>query len=604
MEKKDDDDICPICTDSITIYGFGPCNHRVCHVCCIRLRALYKKLSCALCKSECKSVILTSDRRPDIPFASFNLKSMLFDRKLSAYCDDQETLDDITTLLRFNCPDTACDQALANWAGLKDHVRKSHKRVLCEICIRHKKIFAHEHQLYTQASLLTHKKEGDGDPSFRGHPECRFCLQFFYSADELFEHCRERHEECHVCRQKGVKDQYFRDYNSLEEHFGSDHYLCRDRECLEKKFVVFDSEIDFKGHMATEHAGTMSKEQQRQTRRIDVGFQSSPSRGGGRGGSSSNASVRGRAPPGFGSRLSQTTRKNDDSVESAATGVDSLQVSTPRHDWPSLAAGDRAPPAQIFPPLGVTRVFDALLDQNLVSVVNTREILDAERIVAQKVAIAVGHDPQKWGAFKSNCINYIRGAILPERFYGQIDTILGQQFITRSFKIVVNIFPEHLRAPLLRVHEDKKVRQQDFPDLEPALANLSSSSRAKILVIKSKKKGSFNGGKDSSGRPWVSDSMNSQTLSTTTAPSQQFPALQSSKPSTSVASVNFDSPRRNKFAPKTSWVPASSSTAPLPSSTAASQQFPSLPSVPKKKMVFSVKSTKNSSSASDQNPSL
>lgn len=60
-------------------------------------------------------------------------------------------------------------------------------------------------------------KTGDTekDPSFRGHPECEFCRKHFYSPDELYEHCREKHETCHICRQQGVRDQYYRDYQAL-----------------------------------------------------------------------------------------------------------------------------------------------------------------------------------------------------------------------------------------------------------------------------------------------------------------------------------------------------------------------------------------------------
>ena len=42
--------------------------------------------------------------------------------------------------------------------------------------------------------------------------------------------------------------QYYVDYNSLEQHFRNDHFTCIDQECLEKKFIVFDSEMDLKAH--------------------------------------------------------------------------------------------------------------------------------------------------------------------------------------------------------------------------------------------------------------------------------------------------------------------------------------------------------------------
>jgi hypothetical protein len=51
-DAEDDDDaaICWICAEPVKYYSVAECNHRTCHVCALRLRALYKKLNCAFCK--------------------------------------------------------------------------------------------------------------------------------------------------------------------------------------------------------------------------------------------------------------------------------------------------------------------------------------------------------------------------------------------------------------------------------------------------------------------------------------------------------------------------------------------------------------------------
>jgi hypothetical protein len=41
---------CLICTEEIKIAAFGQCNHPICHLCCLRLRALYKSNQCPYCK--------------------------------------------------------------------------------------------------------------------------------------------------------------------------------------------------------------------------------------------------------------------------------------------------------------------------------------------------------------------------------------------------------------------------------------------------------------------------------------------------------------------------------------------------------------------------
>ena len=46
----DGDVVCFICAEPVKYYAVSVCNHRTCHVCSLRLRALYKKLDCTFCK--------------------------------------------------------------------------------------------------------------------------------------------------------------------------------------------------------------------------------------------------------------------------------------------------------------------------------------------------------------------------------------------------------------------------------------------------------------------------------------------------------------------------------------------------------------------------
>lgn len=78
---------------------------------------------------------------------------------------------------------------------------------------------------------------------------------------------RKNHFECDICLyQLNVQNRYYKDYNDLENHFRADHFLCEERECLAKKFVVFKSHIDLQGHMATDHPHIKT------SRKIDVHF--------------------------------------------------------------------------------------------------------------------------------------------------------------------------------------------------------------------------------------------------------------------------------------------------------------------------------------------
>lgn len=44
------DDSCLICAEPMRYHSVPECNHRTCHVCALRLRALYKRQDCTFCK--------------------------------------------------------------------------------------------------------------------------------------------------------------------------------------------------------------------------------------------------------------------------------------------------------------------------------------------------------------------------------------------------------------------------------------------------------------------------------------------------------------------------------------------------------------------------
>jgi len=150
--------------------------------------------------------------------------------------------------------------------------------VASDLCTRNKKVFTHEHELFTAVELQKHQRYGDDNPGaadqsgFKGHPECGFCSQRFYGDDELYLHCRDKHERCHICdrRDGSRQQQYYVNYHSLEMHFKKEHFLCPDRECLEKKFVVFDSDMDLKAHQLEIHPSGLSKDALRDARRVDM----------------------------------------------------------------------------------------------------------------------------------------------------------------------------------------------------------------------------------------------------------------------------------------------------------------------------------------------
>ena len=43
-------EVCFICASPVVHNAVAPCNHRTCHICSLRLRALYKTKACAHCR--------------------------------------------------------------------------------------------------------------------------------------------------------------------------------------------------------------------------------------------------------------------------------------------------------------------------------------------------------------------------------------------------------------------------------------------------------------------------------------------------------------------------------------------------------------------------
>ncbi|KAL4064806.1 hypothetical protein V8B97DRAFT_1875710 [Scleroderma yunnanense] len=280
VAEVSDTAICWICAEPVKYYSVSACNHRTCHICALRLRALYKKLDCTFCKETQPMVIFTCS--PDALFSSYRPDDIPHkDYKLSIYFETTDMMEETLVLLRFNCPDHDCDYTASGWGDLKLHVRAVHGKMLCELCLRFKKVFAHEHSLYPPNILpfhlpsmphRSHKQVPKESIEGGVHPLCEFCRECFFSDDELYVHMRERHEECFICKQNEIRDQYFQNYASLEAHFAQAHFVCTNSTCQAQKFVVFGSALDLKAHQVEVHGAEMSSRDKRDARRVQTEF--------------------------------------------------------------------------------------------------------------------------------------------------------------------------------------------------------------------------------------------------------------------------------------------------------------------------------------------
>lgn len=131
--NDDDDDVeaevCFICASPVIHNSIAPCNHRTCHICALRMRALYKTRACAHCRSESEFVAFTDDankRYEDFAEADFARS----DPGLGIKYEKNEIFEDTVLLLRYNCPEESCDIACYGWPDLHRHVKNVHHRVM------------------------------------------------------------------------------------------------------------------------------------------------------------------------------------------------------------------------------------------------------------------------------------------------------------------------------------------------------------------------------------------------------------------------------------------------------------------------------------------
>ncbi|KAG8630724.1 hypothetical protein KVT40_002343 [Elsinoe batatas] len=496
-------EVCFICASPVVHNSVAPCNHRTCHICALRLRALYKTKACAHCRTEAQVVIFTDDpekRYEDFHDGDFTTK----DSNLGISYEKQEIFEDTVLLLRYNCPDGSCDVACLGWPDLHRHVKSVHHKVMCDLCTRNKKNFTHEHELFTPQDLRKHERFGDDNPGaedqtgFKGHPECGFCKQRFYGDDELYAHCRDKHERCHVCdrRDGGRNPQYYVDYNALEIHFRKDHFLCPDQECLEKKFVVFESEMDLKAHQLEAHPNGLTKG--RDARRVDMSSfdyrqphqQDRPRREGrGRG--------RGRDPNAepIPASSAQPMRR-DEVAYQRQMAIHSAQSVTGRTFGGQLSQAEapvaaRAPTNTREPDtVTVTRPAHPGLAQNLDALTlddtptaNLTPQEQARRLrhasVTERASLLLKNDQSKLSEFRTKVSSYRAGTLnassLIDSFFALFDA--SSSDLGKLIKELSDIFEQSSkRDNLLKAWSDWKAINEDYPTLAPPSSTTASSS--------------------------------------------------------------------------------------------------------------------------------
>ncbi|KAL8770772.1 MAG: hypothetical protein Q9209_003639 [Squamulea sp. 1 TL-2023] len=517
-EVDGDAEVCFICASTVVHNAIAPCNHRTCHICALRLRALYKTRACAHCRTEAQHVIFTDD--PLKRYEHFiDSDFQETDEVLGIRYEQKEIHNDTILLLRYNCSDASCDIACWGWPDLHRHVKGAHHKVMCDLCTRNKKVFTHEHELFTIPELRKHEKFGDDNPGaidqsgFKGHPECGFCRQRFYGDDELYTHCRDKHERCHLCdrRNGGRQQQYYVDYNSLEQHFRKDHYTCIDQECLEKKFVVFDSEMDLKAHQLQAHPNGLSKDARRDARLVDIsGFDYRAPYQEARGGRRERQGGRGRDPNT--EALPQSTAqplRRDELAYQRQMAIQSAQSVVPRTFGGQLTSTNgvaamsdhRQEPETVmatrdhnntntsFPPIDSLNLNPSLPpSQPPSSPVPSHTLTPQEQArrlhhtsVMDRASALLNHNPAKISSFRNAVSAYrssnVSATQLIDNFFSLFDVPASD--LGKLIKELAEIYENELkRNDLLKAWNDWRAINEDYPSLPGPSGVLPGSSAA------------------------------------------------------------------------------------------------------------------------------
>lgn len=381
---------------------------------------------------------------------------------------------------------------------------------MCDLCTRNKKVFTHEHEVFTDKELERHMKKGDDNPGavdqsgFKGHPLCGFCGQRFYGDDELYVHCRAKHERCFICdRREGRQPQYYLNYDSLEQHFKVDHFLCSERDCLDKKFIVFPSELDLKAHQLQEHGNTLSKDVRRDARMVDISSfdYRAPYQQERRGGASSQREGRGRGrgrdpnaeplPP----SSAQPLRRDEQAFQRQMAIHSAQSVSTRTFGGQLTAAppaATRGPAASREPQTAtvttprqsgnvgnVAAQLNALdlQDPNISSQEQARRLRHAA--VVERATALLQNDPLKLSQFR-NAIssfrsNSVTAAALIDTFFALFSDT-SSNALGSLIREIADLYEDKAKAESLRTAwNDWRAINEDYPSL-PGPSGLSSGS--------------------------------------------------------------------------------------------------------------------------------
>jgi hypothetical protein len=269
---------------------------------------------------------------------------------------------------------------------------------------------------------------------------------------------------------------------------------------LEKKFVVFESEMDLKAHQLEEHPNGLTKD----ARRVDLSDFSyreryQPQRGGRE---SHRGGGRGRGRDPNADALPQSSAQSMRRDELAFQRQLALQTpqTIPQRSFagnitasePTQTANSRVPAVPTPDPFpSLSGVGQALPNPSVpTSLTREQEMRQIRhQAIIDRASQLLRNDQTKLSAFRSNISSYTHSSItateLIESFFSLFDTSSAE--LGKLVKELVDIFEiSTKRDGLLRAWNDWKAINEDYPSLPGSGATVGASSHGGSRVLKLK----------------------------------------------------------------------------------------------------------------------
>lgn len=252
------------CAENPSFVSIGRCKHAdICWVCSIRLRSFTRDWRCPVCKEDLKEVLLTDD----VEVVPDDWRTLHLDATLGVrFCNDVVRTE-AARLFEYRCRLGDCargaGKSFYTLKELGNHLWYDHWRQFCYTCLHGRSSFLCEQHVYNRQDLHRHQREGDaaqlgGDRPvvpIPAHPQCEFCRERFYNADELLRHMYKRHHLCQLCKRQGRHNEFFSNYRCLGMHYQDQHWVCAHTKCQRNgiRLIAFTSEEELHVHYLAEH---------------------------------------------------------------------------------------------------------------------------------------------------------------------------------------------------------------------------------------------------------------------------------------------------------------------------------------------------------------